>query len=56
VQVAIYDADDKLVLFMDATEDQIALNVPEGGRFEEVPPERMVQGATVPPPAKEDAP
>jgi len=41
--VAIYDKAGKLVLYMDAPEDQIAANVPEGGRFEEVPLERMTR-------------
>lgn len=39
--VAIYDRDGALVLYLDAPEDQIALNVPEGGRFEEASVERM---------------
>jgi hypothetical protein len=46
--VAIYDAADVLLIYMDGPEDQIAVNVPEGGRFEPVTLERMM-GAEPPP-------
>jgi hypothetical protein len=49
--VAIYDAAGDLVIYMDAGEDQIALNIPDGGRFEEVPRERMM-----PPPKPAEEP
>ena len=40
---AIFDAAGKLILYLDAPEDQVAANVPEGGRFEEVEIERMTR-------------
>ena len=46
--VAIYDRDGGLVLYLDAPEDQIALNVPEGGRFEEVAVERLTEDRATP--------
>ena len=41
--VAIYDAAGTLVLFMDGPEDQVELNVPPGGRFEETTLQRMAR-------------
>jgi len=47
--VAIRTKAGKLVAFMDAPVDQIRLNVPRGGRFEEVDAERMARGGDPPP-------
>jgi hypothetical protein len=51
---AIFDADDKLRMFIDGPEEQIALNVPDGGRFEVVTLERMMRQE--PPPEEEPPP
>jgi hypothetical protein len=41
--VAIYNAAGDIVMFMDADLEQIMLNVPEGGRYEEVPWQRLAE-------------